>query len=499
MKQKEERDLSSFQSFAQSVISKKADIRYRMNNIHYTTEEINDILNSNCQQEIAKLSRYYAASNSTYSQPLEYYASLLNYKFVLIPHYTSDKPPAKLKLQYTRMMQYLQKLNLQYNLQKINYIILTEGAYCGVLMEKNGTPFFYQLPQEYCRYRYEDEYGFPILELSTSYFLSVSDNDLERSEVLKLFPEYVQNIVVSGKKAWIEIPFSEGGLFFFFKSNLMPPFADSIKTIDELDNAIKRESLRDAKELAKILVHQLPIDKSDGTLIFSMEEAQALHDSLCNMLMDEETIDIVTTFGTIKLEDVQSTLTSATNSSSRLDKYRTNVYNNFGIAEDLFNSSDAATALTYSIKKDISIMFKWSQQYQIAINKILLNKSKKNNLFFTIKFLPTTTIFQKEENDLYLKNAQYGLPAFYPAAALGLDSYELEQLSVLENEVLNLKSKMIPLSSSYTISAEEKISNSEKKSEKGSQKNVIDTEGGRPQKNITERSDSTNNNIDGAT
>jgi len=48
----------------------------------------------------------------------------------------------------------------------------------------------------------------------------------------------------------------------------------------------------------------LPINKSDGELLFTLPEAEILHESVCNMLADDDTIDVITTYADITLESV---------------------------------------------------------------------------------------------------------------------------------------------------------------------------------------------------
>ena len=52
----------------------------------------------------------------------------------------------------------------------------------------------------------------------------------------------------------------------------------------ELEEARDREARRDENELVKLLIHKLPINKNDGELLFTLPEAEKLHESICNML-----------------------------------------------------------------------------------------------------------------------------------------------------------------------------------------------------------------------
>lgn len=232
--------------------------------------------------------------------------------------------------------------------------------------------------------------------------------------------------------------------------------------------------------MEKILIHKLPINKEDGELLFTLPEAEVLHQSICNMLEDNETINVLTTYGEVSLEGVQDTEASSTASSTRLEKYLNSVYDELGTSSAIFNADSATTALTFSIKKDISLMYAWSKQYELAVNSILRRKAKNDQLYFSIKFLATSSIFRKEDADMYLKMAQYGYPRSTVSATIGLDMVDLAQVTDFENNVLHLEKSMIPLQSSYTTPGGENSTGSGKNSEKKTTGQDLTNEGGRP-------------------
>lgn len=507
------RDLTEFESFAKKAVKVPQQVNsyrerygrghYGVSSIGFTKEEIRQILESGDPESIRELSKYYSRFSGTYARPLQYYATLLNYGYVIVPHYDIDSRPKKMKPAYKKISKYIKDMHLDYVLPKINLTVLAEGIYYGLLIESEGEkPAFYKLPARYCRSRFLDADGLPILELNLSYFDAVASNDIERKLILKLFPKYVQALYLNkrNKEFWAEIPASEGGLCFFFNEDHTPPFVSATIAAQELEQAREREARHDENELRKLLIHKLPINKTDGELLFSLPEAEVLHESVCNMLAEDDTIDVITTYADISLENVQDTEASASSSATRLKKYLNSVYDDLGTSSIIFNADSGSTALTFSIKKDISLMFAWSHQYELAINSFLRRKAKNDALYFSIKLLPTSSIFRKEDVDMYLKTAQYGYPKQTVASVIGLDIIDLAQITDFENNVLHLEKSMVPLQSSYTTSGkEEKSSDGEKIPEKTTSNPNLSDEGGRPQKNIEERSDKTDKNLEGAT
>lgn len=435
---------------------------------------------------------------------MQYMSTLLTYSYVLIPQFNLDNAPKGLKNTFNKAAKFIKAMNLTSVLPRINKIVLREGVYYGFMKIVDNKPVFYQLPASYCRTRFNDEYGLPILELSATYFDNTSFDEAERKAILALFPQQVQQLYRRRKdktsELWIELTAAEGGMCFMFNEEGTPPLVASMAAVADLQKARNLEAERDENELQKLLIQKLPMDKTTGELLFSLEEAQELHNSVCNMVGSNPTIDVLTTYADISLESVQESDTAASSSTSRLAKYTDSVYDDMGTTSEIFNASGGSTAITYSIKKDISIMFSWSHQYETWLNVILRTRFKSENNYCSIKFLPVSTIFQSDSVDMYLKAAQFGYPKTLVGSALGLDASDLMQLSLYENKTVKLDELLLPLNSSYTQTASNKnLQSTGTKPVKSNSGKNLSNEGGRPQKSITERADRTNANIDGAT
>ena len=78
----------------------------------------------------------------------------------------------------------------------------------------------------------------------------------------------------------------------------------------------------------------------------------------------------------------------------------------------------------------------------------------------------------------YLKLANSGYSFLLPALASGISQKELGTLKDLENDVLNLRERLLPLATSYTQSGSE------------------DNSGGRPQKDDLDKTEKTVENIE---
>ena len=81
---------------------------------------------------------------------------------------------------------------------------------------------------------------------------------------------------------------------------------------------------------------------SDGELVFQLDEAADIHSSVADMLMDIDTVDVLTTFGETKLDSLQET-SAATQSADRIEKYKKNAYDALGRSSIIFNADGSST------------------------------------------------------------------------------------------------------------------------------------------------------------
>jgi hypothetical protein len=107
-------DITEFENFAKKVAIKVPQqpnsYRNRFGRSYssipsdgYSKEDIRQILESGDPGSIRELSRYFSRFCGTYARPLQYYATLLNYGYVIVPHYDVDSKPKKIKTAYKKI------------------------------------------------------------------------------------------------------------------------------------------------------------------------------------------------------------------------------------------------------------------------------------------------------------------------------------------------------------------------------------------------------------
>lgn len=470
-------------------------------NRDFTLEEIQEIIRSGDLESLRQLSRYFYRTNSIYRNNIDFLAGLPTYDTVVIPVYQEGKgSKTQITKAFYNACDFIEKLDVPNTFFRITREWLKNGVYNGILRVDGDKVTIQDLPLQYCRTRFKDFNNLNILEFNLEYFNTIHDEE-SRLEAVASFPEEVQKaykawIAKRRKDPWVMLPVGVGGLCFSFSGDQTPLLIASLPELKKLDDAIKREETRDSNELRKLLIQRMPIDR-DGELVFQLEEVADIHASVAEMLADEESVDVLTTFGETNLESLQET-SAATQSTDRINKYKSNAYGALGRGEILFNP-DGSSSLAYAIKKDETIMAAYLNTYEAWIKYHLNNRFGRTGLTFDFSILPITVFNRTDLQSAYFRGAQYGYSKMFAGVALGIK--QIDQLSLMnfENEFLNMTEKMVPLQSSYTTSGNtnsQKISGTtEEKTVITTQSNDLDNKGGRPELPDEQKSEKTQANI----
>ena len=463
----------------------------------FTLDEINTIIRSGDLQSLRELSRYYYRTNSNYRNNIDFLAHLPLYEYMVFPIFDNEGSRTQILKTFKAACTFADHLDLAKTLSHITTEWLFNGVYFGLLREDGDKATVQDLPLEYCRSRFKDLNNLNILEFNITYFDYIYDEQF-RNEALTTYPEEIQRAWKQWKNnkksidPWVQIPASSGGVTFSFISDQIPLLIASIPELKKLDDATGREEKRDENELYKILIQQMPID-SKGELVFQLEEIGDIHESVADMLSEMDTVDVLTTLGDTKLENLQDS-SAASQTTDRLLKYRKNAWGALGRGEILFNPENSST-LAYQIKKDESLMIGYLNAYETWIRFLLNSHFERKGLKFDFEILPITVFNRADLQQTYFRGAQFGYSKMAAGVAMGIR--QTDQLSImdLENDLLKMSDKMIPLQSSYTTSNTQNNSSGVQKSSSQTVARDITNTGGRPELPDELKSEKTQANI----
>lgn len=460
----------------------------------FTIQYIEEIIRSGDVDTARELSRYYYRTNSEYHNNIDFLAYLPTYDTGVIPVYQEGKIQKEPLLKaFDKACKFIDNLDIPNTLAHITKEWIKTGVYYGILREDGAKVVIQDLPVAYCRSRFKDFDNLNILEFNLHYFEHINDEKL-REESLKTFPKEIQTAWRAWYKTrklidpWVTISGAIGGICFKLSDDdAMPLLLASIPELKKLQDAVGREERRDENEMYKILIQRMPID-SKGELVFQLDEVADIHASVAEMLADNDTVEVLTTFGETTLENLQDS-SAATQSADRVAKYKTNAFDALGRSSLLFNAEGSA-ALAYAIKKDEALVRSYLNIYEHWLKVQLNRRFAKSTLTFDVVIMPTTVFNRKDILDSYFRGAQYGYSKILAGVAMGIP--QMDQLSLMnfENEILGMTDKMLPLQSSYTTSG-----TGEKNQVSKGNTGDLSSKGGRPELPDEQKSEKTQANI----
>lgn len=475
--------LDTFRKAHQAMIAKanaswskrygsESTVRYR----DYTPEEIDRIINSSDLLGQQKLSRSYFYRDGFYKRIILYYATLLTYSGLLIPSPAIGKQLSTphIAKRFYSTLEYVDKINLAEIMTKMSVRVLIDGAYYGIIQDASkGSFVLLDLPTTYCRSCYVDVEGNDIIEFNVAYFDTIIDQDV-RQEILNTYPKIVSDYYrgykgdKKGKKKvntpWMKIPTDIGVCFTLFGET--PLFLSTIPETVRYDKALDRQEDAELEEIKKIIVQKIP-HLQDGSLLFEPDEAEIIHNGTVGMMKGNKNVSVLTTYA-----DVDSIVskTTADNEASSLEKMLQNVYANAGVSSQVF-APLGVQAIKLAIINDISLMMVLANKYARFITRVVNSLFGNSNISFKYIILPISLYNQSDFITDSFKLAQSGYSYLLPAIAMGMSQREIVNIKDLENDVLNLQEKFVPLSSAYTQSNGQ-VGAPEKKLEDKSEKTI---------------------------
>lgn len=454
----------------------------------YTTEEIANIIESGSLTEQQKLSRNYFYKDGYYKQIIIYYATLLKYAGLLIPNPSAGKnlSTSHIQKRYYSAMDFVERMNLPVVFTNCGLRALIDGCYYGVRISSGKDEFaLIDLPAAYCCSRFKDSSGNDLIEFDLTYFDSITD-EASKKAALAAYPKEVASAYKKFhngklKTKWFILPSEIGVCFPLFGGR--PLFLSVIPRTIEYDEAVEAERERNADEVRKIIVQQIP-HLTDGRLLFEPDEAEEMHAGAVGMLKGNKNLSVLTTYG-----DVQAitSKTAADNADEILTKIEQNIYAQAGVSGQIFAATNN-NGLDTSLKNDLALMMYLANKFSAFVSNLLNTLFSNSNITFKYTFLPISYYNQSEFVDSSFKLVGSGYSFLMPAIAMGLSQKDLSSVKDLENDVLKLDQKLRPLATAYTQSGD---GNSESKSGTVDSNITDPDEGGRPQKLDIKKSERT--------
>ena len=438
------------------------------------------------------ISQFYYRISGIYNRLCRYMAYMYKYDWMVTPYVNSDAVKDKEVIDgFHKTISYLENFSVKQFLGEAALKVIRDGCYYGYLVRVDNIHATVQeLPPQYSRSRFSGPDGTPRIEGNMRFFDEKFPGTETKMKMLNVFPPEFKRGYMLYKSGQLPPQF-EGDISGWylldnssaFKFNLngedYPPFMPVIPKIIDLDVAQELDRKKMFQQLLKLIIQHFSLD-DNGDPVLDVDEMRQLHLNAKEMIGDAIGVDVLTTLADVSVEDLSDNIT--TTSTDDLERVERTLYNEAGVSQMQFNT-DGNIALEKSVLNDEASLSNLIQQFEKFLNKLLepFNKSKK--ITYQVRVLGTTIYNYKELASLYKEQTSMGYSKMLPAIALGQSQSAVLADAYFENNILNLVSLFVPPLTSNTINAD-------------SIAELQDNKGGRPEKDDSEKSEKTIQNIE---
>ena len=460
--------------------------RFRERQRDYTAEEVEAIVKNGSLTEQQTLSRYFFNTDGYYKHVITHYATLLRFMGLLIPNPSAGKSLSTSHIQkrYFNALDFVEAMNIPTWLTHCALRALIDGCYYGVRVDTDKNSFsVLDLPAQYCRTRFKDTAGNDLIEFDLAYFDTITCPE-QKEAALTAYPKILAKAYRkfkrgSLKSSWFIVPSDIGICIPIFDGR--PVFLSTIPAIMAYDEAVANRQEKEAEDIRKIIVQQIP-HLADGRLLFEPDEAEEIHVGTVNMLKGNQNISVLTTYA-----DVESVASHSADedSDALLQKAEQNIYAQAGVSGQIF-AATSSTSIEASLQNDLAFMMHFANKASIVITNVVNEKWSNSNISFKYTIVDVS-YYNKTQFILDgFKLVGSGYSIIIPALAQGISQRDLVNVKDLENDVLHLRDKLKPLATAYTQSATDLA-----KINAGQDPDDSEGEAGRPELDEDEKSEKT--------
>jgi hypothetical protein len=418
--------------------------------------------------ELLKLTNYAYATDTNYSNIVNYFANMFLWRYYYVPVMVKDKASgANYEETYKLISEVIDGMSLEVVIPVILTSLFKDGAVY-LYTEKNTsakTISTFLLDPRYCTPVMMSQYGTGIYQFNAKYFDDLNLSLEKKEEILLLYPEELvagYNAYKSDSKLQYFIIDGRFGSYIQLNDYGFPTQLGNLKSIFDYQKYRTNEVERSSAQLDKIISHKIPTYEKE--LLFELDEIKALHKSMSNQLGTNTRVRLLTTFGDVEVHPLGD---ADKVQNEVLEKAFQSIYSSAGLNSSLF-TGDSDGSIETSLNRDGAYVWKFIQQlmnfYNISINNLYNFKGYQAELVM----LPMTWYNSSELLGTYKSNAEYGVGRLELIVASGTKQRHITPKAELE-KFLKLEEVLQPLQSSHTQTGSEPIkkeSSSEEKTKK---------------------------------
>ena len=417
-------------------------------------------LSDNNAKNLRKLSQYLYVLSAQYRRLVAYFASMIDASlYNVIPNVsmTEDNDDETILADYESVLKWLEKMNVPMWIFSVLVTCWREDIFYGYIYyddssEQDVNSFFIlPLDPDYCKIssvNYDNTlniaFDFTFFDNSVNFkYLEYWDKEFN-----SLYNSYKND----SKLRWQELDPERTVCLkvnFDQTDRVIPPFASLFENLIDLIDLQSITSLKDQMSIYKLLVAKIDtlsnatdpddfaIDLNTAVDFFN-KMANTIPKSTGIVLSPMEIVPI--NFEKTDSDDV-----------NQISKANSNLWEAAGVSQILDNDRlTGSTAVTAAMRFDSLYGLKpLLAQIEARVNRFLDYVLPDNGM--RVKYLPITPYFKDEAIKQTVEACTLGLPLKTQLATLmGMSPMDMHSMLYLENNILKLQDKFIPLQTTYT-------------------------------------------------
>ncbi len=427
----------------------------------YTKEQILNFMKSpdTCYPQLRDASVYLYSTSPQYRRVVNYFAHMCPMDYIIHPFKfdptkeMNEKEKDKFKKAYKKVCDYMEIFNLQHEMRKVLVTAWREDLFAGYIYQTKDSLYIRRLPPDYVKIAsivdgcFMIAFDFTYFDTRLDELESYGPEFIEKynlyKEGLKMTPAMNYRWQVLNEKKQFNIKISEDILYPLIP--LLGCFPGIFDIEDYKDLSKGATVLRNYKALGI----EIPTDDK-GNFLMDKGLIDDFYQNLCNITPPN--IGVFETPCPVKQYDFER---SSTDDPDKTYEAIRNFYNDIGVSSLIFGSDkQTAASLKISITADATLCYAVNRQIERNVNR-LLKTNFTGEYKFQITILDVSEFDKRQTHDMFLKDAQYGVPVKSAiSATLGISQPVFNSMLYMENDFLDLQDNMIPLKSSYTQSSD---------------------------------------------
>lgn len=385
-----------------------------------------------------------------YATVVDYLSNMFTWDYVYWPRKVKETAKASATdyaANYSLISEIVDGLSIETTYPAVLTNLFVKGAvYLYVIKTTSSkTLTTISLPVKYCRTFAQTQFGTYMYQFDFGYFDSLGLTEEQLSAVWSMYPpefESQYNIYKADKNQQWQLVNPKFAGAILLNDVGFPTKLNILRSILQYQQYLNNELARSEQQLDKIIAHKMPT--WEDKLVVGIEEMSELHQSMSKVLTKNKHVKLLTTFGDM---DILSIGDDQTKENKTLANAYAAIFDNAGENNGLFSATQKES-LTFSLKRDESIVWKFVQQLTSIFNLAINNSFNFKGYQCDLSILPITYYNRTEMMNIYKEGATLGVGKLEYIVSTGTKQVDIQAKIDLEG-FLKLD-QLKPLSTSYT-------------------------------------------------